>query len=180
MPAPRGNVLALRHGARTEARIRPVARAQRRRLLRQIGLRASDLDGLGRALLANWSRAAAALSLMDDYTAEEGWLDGDGNPPGFAKLYVSMLNAERHALRALEAHLRQTADLDPLGLLEGEGRRVRLEAERRLGNGASGAEHPARRAEGRPESPADGMRGGGEGFRSSRQGVESEQAGGAA
>jgi hypothetical protein len=48
-----GNQNAVKHGFSSEARIRPVARTQKRRLLRQIGLAASDLDGLGRALLDN-------------------------------------------------------------------------------------------------------------------------------
>jgi hypothetical protein len=43
---------------------------------------------------------------MDEFAAREGWLDGDGNPRGFARLYVSMLTAERLALRALQDHLR--------------------------------------------------------------------------
>jgi len=76
-------------------------------------------------MLTNWSRAAAALSLMDDYAAREGWLDEAGQPRGFARLYVSMLNAERLALRALETHLRDRLDADPLVALEAEGRRIR-------------------------------------------------------
>ncbi|MFL5961015.1 MAG: hypothetical protein ACJ75G_12220 [Gaiellaceae bacterium] len=75
--------------------------------MRQIGLRAADLDSVGRALLTNWSRAAAALSLMDEYAARRGWLDDEGQPRGFARLYVSMLNSERLALRAFSEHLRE-------------------------------------------------------------------------
>ena len=105
-PATPGNLLALRHGATSESQIGPLAANQKRRLLRQIGLRASDLDSLGRALLTNWARAASALALMDSYAAEHGWLDAKGNPRGFARLYVSMLNAERLAIGKLEAHLR--------------------------------------------------------------------------
>ena len=43
---------------------------------------------------------------MDTFAAEHGWLDEQGEPRGFAKLYVSMLNAERLAIGKLEAHLR--------------------------------------------------------------------------
>ncbi len=116
-PAQPGNVLALKHGATSESQIGPLAANQKRRLLRQIGLRASDLDSLGRALLTNWARAASALALMDAYAAEHGWLDAKGNPRGFAKLYVSLLNSERLAIGKLEAHLRArstdaVADLD--------------------------------------------------------------------
>jgi hypothetical protein len=105
MGAPR-NLNAATHRAYS-AQIVPLARAQRRRLARQIGLKLSDVDGLGRALLNNWSRAAAALSVMDEYAAREGWLKPDGEPRGFARLYVSMLNSERLALAKLEDYLRR-------------------------------------------------------------------------
>jgi hypothetical protein len=101
-----GNVLALRHGANSERQIVHRSVVEKRRLLRQIGLRQEDLESVGRALLQNWARAAAALSLMDEYASQAGWLDEDGNPRGFARLYVSMLNAERLALRELEKHIR--------------------------------------------------------------------------
>ena len=112
-----GNEVALRHGAQSERRIGRRATVEKRRLLRQIGLRQDDLESVGRALLLNWSRAAAALHLMDDYAAREGWLDAEGNPRGFARLYVSMLNAERHALKALSDHLR-TREADPFDTLD--------------------------------------------------------------
>ena len=112
-----GNAVALRHGARSERQIARRATVEKRRLLRQIGIRQSDLESVGQALLLNWSRAAAALTLMDDYAAHQGWLDENGEPRGFARLYVSMLNAERLALRALGEHLR--ADVrDPFEALE--------------------------------------------------------------
>lgn len=101
-----GNLLALRHGANSERHIVHRSVVEKRRLLRQIGLRQEDLESVGRALLQNWARAAAALSLMDEYASKNGWLDAKGNPRGFAKLYVSMLNAERLALRELEKHIR--------------------------------------------------------------------------
>ena len=101
-----GNTNSLVHGANSDRRVTKLATIQKRRLLRQIGLRQDDLESLGRALLSNWARAAAALSLMDDYAESNGWLSEDGEPRGFAKLYVSMLNAERLALRDLERHIR--------------------------------------------------------------------------
>jgi hypothetical protein len=109
-----GNRNALRHGATSEAVVVPLAQKHARRLLRQRGVRAADLSAIGRALLANWSRAAAALHLLDAHAAREGWLDEDGEPRGFTKLYVSMLNSERLALRAMEAHLRAAAPKDDL------------------------------------------------------------------
>jgi len=94
------------HGATRERQIVRRATVEKRRLLRQIGLRQDDLESIGRALLQNWARAAAALHLMDDYAEREGWLDAGGTPRPFTRLYVTILNSERLALRALEDHLR--------------------------------------------------------------------------
>ncbi len=110
------NTNAVRHGGSSNGQIVRRSTVEKRRLLRQIGLRADDLESLGRALLTNWSRAAAALHLMDVYAEENGWLDEHGSPRGFARLYVSMLNAERLALRALQDHLR-VRHADPLAEL---------------------------------------------------------------
>jgi hypothetical protein len=107
---------ALRHGATSERQIVRRATIEKRRLLRQVGLRQQDLESVGRALLSNWARAAAALHLLDEFADREGWLDPDGNPRGFGRLYISLLNAERLALRALGDHLR-AADTDPLSKL---------------------------------------------------------------
>lgn len=96
----------MRHGAASEVQIVRRATVEKRRLLRQIGLAQKDLESLGRALLTNWARAAAALSLLDEYAQREGWLDDDGNQRGFTRLYVSLLNSERLALKALGEYLR--------------------------------------------------------------------------
>lgn len=105
-------VAPLRHGATSERQIVRRATVEKRRVLRQCGMREADLESLGRALLQNWARAAAALHLMDEYAQRVGWLDAEGNPRGFARLYVSMLNAERLALRALEGYLRNQDEGD--------------------------------------------------------------------
>jgi hypothetical protein len=122
----RGNAAALTHGATSERQIVHRGTVEKRKLLRQIGLRQDDLESVGRALLTNWSRAAAALHLMDDYAAREGWLDRDGQPRGFARLYVSLLNSERLALKALSDHLRaRDAGLSGIEALIVEGRAIR-------------------------------------------------------
>jgi hypothetical protein len=105
------------HGARSERQIVHRATVEKRRLLRQIGLRQADLESVGRALLQNWARAAAALTLMDEYAAHVGWLDDEGEPRGFTRLYVSMLNAERLALGKLGDHIRADPR-DPFAALE--------------------------------------------------------------
>jgi hypothetical protein len=112
MTAAPGNLLALKSGASSERQIVRRATVEKRRALRQIGMRERDLESVGRALLHNWARAAAALYLMDEYAARAGWLDEAGNPRGFARLYVSMLNSERLALVRLGDYLRQRDDGD--------------------------------------------------------------------
>jgi hypothetical protein len=99
-------VAALEHGGHSTARIRPLARAQRQRLLRLLGCRAADLDPIGRGLLGNWARAAAVLSLLDRYAAQHGFLDEDGEPRPFTRIYFTALNSERLAISRLADHLK--------------------------------------------------------------------------
>jgi len=49
------------HGATEERQIVRRATVEKRRLLRQTGLRETDLESIGRALLLNWARAAARI-----------------------------------------------------------------------------------------------------------------------
>jgi hypothetical protein len=108
----RGNVLALRHGGYSQARIAPVARVQKRRLLRQVGLRASDLDGVALALLDNWARAQGKVELLDQHFAAIGLLDSDGEPRAATRVYFTALNSARLAAVRLAEHLktRRVAD----------------------------------------------------------------------
>jgi len=101
-----GNTNALRHGATSEAQIVPIARAQKRRLLRQIGLAAGDLDGVGRALLDNWARAQGKVELLDRYFAAHGFLDEGGDPQPATRLYFVAVNSARLAVVRLNEHLR--------------------------------------------------------------------------
>jgi hypothetical protein len=117
-----------KHGASSEVQIVRRATVEKRRLLRQIGLRQGDLNSIGRALLTNWARSAAALQLMDAFAQEHGWLKPDGEPRGFARLYVSMLNAERLALTKLEEHIRARGGEPSMVMLMQQGAR---ELERR-------------------------------------------------
>jgi len=114
----RGNVAALKHGvyATKNDQIGPVARAQKRRLLRQNRLRAKDLDGLGLALLDNWSRAQAKVELLDRDFDANGFLDGDGNPRGGVAVYFAALNSAARTLTKLEAYMRDRAR-DPVAEL---------------------------------------------------------------
>jgi hypothetical protein len=123
--AERGNVLALRHGAYAERRVKPVATTQKRRLLRQIGLRAGDLDGLGLALLDNYARAQAKVELMDAYADHHGWLDEQGRPPEFVKTYFTALNSARLALGRFADYLKaRGVEPSMVAVLQGSARRV--------------------------------------------------------
>jgi hypothetical protein len=125
-----GNAAAVRHGATSERQIRPAAKAQRRRFLRQNGLRAGDLDGIGRGLLDNWARAQAKVELLDAYFERHGFLDARGKPRGGVQVYFTALNSARLALARLDEHLGRRVEVSgPLALLEAEGRRLRLAAE---------------------------------------------------
>lgn len=93
------------HGARSEPTVTHVATVQKRRLLRQIGLRAADLNGIGQGYLYSWARAQAKVELMDAWSNEHGWLTPDGQPPGFVKVYLAAINTARLSLRALDEHL---------------------------------------------------------------------------
>jgi hypothetical protein len=101
-----GNLLALRHGAHSPRQIGPRATRQKRRLLRQIGLRAGDLDSVGRGYLDCWARAQAKVELLDDWFAEHGFLRGDGEPVGGARIYFTAVNSARLSLDRFERHLR--------------------------------------------------------------------------
>jgi hypothetical protein len=108
--APGRRERVVRHGAYSAPRVVSLAAVQRRRLLRQLRLRADDLDAVGRGLLLNWSRTAAALSLLDHHVSAVGLLDEKGEPRGFAALYLRLLGHERQAHKALAGHVRARGD----------------------------------------------------------------------
>ena len=120
---PRARLAMVRH---SPAQIAPVARAQRRRFLRHAGLRAADLDGLGLALLDNWSRAQAKVELLDRYFAAAGFLDASGEPRPAAKVYFADLNSARLAADRLAEHLKARGVGAPsmVAILQGTARRV--------------------------------------------------------
>jgi len=64
------------------------------------------MDGVGLALLDNWSRAQAKTQLLDDYFDARGFLDDEGEPRGPAKLYFTAINSARLAATRLSEHLK--------------------------------------------------------------------------
>ena len=100
------------HGARSEPTLKRRAMNKKRTLLRQLGLRQEQLDGIGRALLADWSRSAAIVELYFEFGSERGWLDDDGNPPGFSATYWAATNSSRLTLVKLAEHLKKTGKVE--------------------------------------------------------------------
>jgi hypothetical protein len=133
--APLGNRNALSHGATSVAQIRPLARNHRRRLLRRFRIRASDLDPISRGYLDLLSRTLAKIELADAWIEQHGMLREGGEPAPVMKLYVSLVNSASRTLSRLEGHIAK-AEPDGLAVLEAEGRRLRLAAERELEPGA--------------------------------------------
>lgn len=91
-----------------------VATVQKRRFLRQNGLRLHDLEGVGIALLDNWARAQSKVELLDRHFSEVGFLDGDGKPHSASAFYVTILNCAARTLRQLSEHLKQPRQRDAL------------------------------------------------------------------
>lgn len=106
-PAGPGNGRAVTHGIHSERVVRPVATVQKRRLLRQIGLRQADLDAVGLGYLDLWSRAQSKIELLDADYAARGFLDRRGNVRPSARFYFQALNVARSNLDALVRHLRE-------------------------------------------------------------------------
>jgi len=107
MNARRGNQNAIKHGATTDVQIRPLARVQRRRVLRQLRLSPRDLDAIGRGYLDQYVRLVSKVDLLDTYLAQHGLLRADGEPQPCLRLYTSLANSARLALTRLEDHLRK-------------------------------------------------------------------------
>jgi hypothetical protein len=123
------NLNAVRHGATSEARIRPVAANHRRRVLRQLRLSARDLDSVGRGYLDLYVRAVAKVELLDRFFEANGFLDEKGEPRGGVKVYFVAVNSSRLALARLEEHVRQRGLGEGLDALIADGRRARLAAD---------------------------------------------------
>lgn len=113
-----GNVVALKHGARSEPTVNRVATTQKRRLLRRIGLRAGDLDGIALGYLDSWARAQAKVELLDEWFAAHGFLAGDGNPSGGVRVYFTAVNSSRLSLQRLAGHLNARGQRDPQAELD--------------------------------------------------------------
>lgn len=97
---------SMRHGLRSERRIKPLARSKKRAFLRRNGLLASALDGATLAYLNKWSRLEAMADLAQRYIDEHGLLQEGGEPQPVLRFLVSVENSGRLAMRELQASLR--------------------------------------------------------------------------
>jgi hypothetical protein len=92
--------------------------------LRQLRLRAGDLDPVGLAYLDSYVRLIAKVDLVDSFLDENPMIRPDGSLQPCMALYVSLQNSARLALVRLEDHLARRPIADPLDVLIGEGRRI--------------------------------------------------------
>lgn len=127
----------VRHGARSEGRIRPVAARLRRQVLRQLGVRVGELDPVSRGYLELYARSLAKVRLYDAWLDQHGLVDDEGNSPGFMSAYYAAVNSARLALSKLEDRLTAAGlrEADDLAGLKAAGRAV-IEARVVSGNGA--------------------------------------------
>ena len=88
-----GNQNALVHGARSPAVAKAKARSHKRRFLRRLGVRASDLDALANEYLTQWAIGRAQLDLREAGEVDHG------------KDYWVAYNGTRRALERLEKRL---------------------------------------------------------------------------
>ena len=108
------------HGARSEVHVKRVATVQKRRLLRQIGLRMHDLDAVALGYLDLWARAQSKVELYDSWASEHGYLNASGESPPWVKEYFSAINSTRLALAKLADHLKAREPSRLAAWLEGE------------------------------------------------------------
>jgi hypothetical protein len=99
----------VKHGATSERVVTHTAATAKRRLLRQLGIRARDLDGPGRAYLDLWARSAAKVALLDEHFDRSGLIADSGEPAPATRIYFTASNAARLALDRLTEHLRRRA-----------------------------------------------------------------------
>lgn len=122
-----GNLNAVRHGAQSSAKVTTAATTAKRRLLRNLGIRYSEVDPVGRALLDLYGRAVGKAILLDRYFDEHGIVNEKGEPHPACAFYFSALNTASRTLARLDGHLKQTLD-HPVADLAEAGRLVRLAA----------------------------------------------------
>ena len=93
------------HGVRSDVHVGNVARAQKRRILRRLGVRAADLDAVSAVYVDVLARSLAKAVMLDSYYAERGIVRPDGQGEPTLALYMSALNQARLTAGKLAEHM---------------------------------------------------------------------------
>jgi hypothetical protein len=90
----------------SERQIRPVARNQKRALLRKLNVRASELDPFAAVHVDLLARSLGRIVLLDEDYARRGQVvDAQGQPAPSLPIYVSLLNSARLTATKLAEHM---------------------------------------------------------------------------
>lgn len=94
----------------SERRIRPVAKNQKRALLRKLNVRASELDAVSAVHVDLLARALSKVQLIDEFYAYRGQVvDAEGQPEPSLQIYVSLLNSARLTAQRLSDHMARSS-----------------------------------------------------------------------
>ncbi len=104
--------VAAPYRTRAEAPVNKTAKAHKRRLLRRLGLRVTDLDAITAERLTDW---ALARALVD-------WATNN-------RTKATAFNAEQRALDVLEQRLEARSQVDPIAELARQGAETRARRE---------------------------------------------------
>jgi hypothetical protein len=94
-----------RHGTRSEVLVRDAARAQKRRILRRLGVRSADLDAVSAVLVDVLARSLALAGMLDRFYAGRGVVREDGQGEPTLAVYLSALNQARLTAAKLAEHM---------------------------------------------------------------------------
>ena len=101
------------HGLTSERKFRPVAKNQKRTLLRKLGVRGGDLDAVAAVYVDVLARALAKIQLLDEYYAVHGIVRADGQGEPTLPIYGSMLNQARLTAWKLAEHMAREGQQGP-------------------------------------------------------------------
>lgn len=119
------NAAARKHGLTASTSLVPLVDEERERLLERMELAASELTWIAHEALTNYARAVVKLNAADEWIAEHGLFDADGESPAPMRWYWTAHRAATKALAELRAVVGQAHRLDDLEQLAAAGRRVR-------------------------------------------------------
>ena len=93
------------HGTRSEVLVRDAARAQKRRILRRLGVRASELDAVSVVFVDVLARSLALAGMLDRFYIGRGVVREDGQGEPTLSVYLSALNQARLTAAKLAEHM---------------------------------------------------------------------------